>query len=133
MKKSVLFALCTLLSGCGNYASLNQQSIQSIQYRCDEGPLQVQRDDVNKKISLSVDGKKLILSQGISAVGQRYSDGVYAFWSGSDNVATIYNHDWVIGHNCVAEPEAKIKELTLEDKLQRWFGSEHNTNADLAQ
>lgn len=133
MKKSILFVFCTLLSGCGNYGLLKQQVTQSIQYHCDEGLLEVQRDDANKKISFSVEDKQVTLSQGMSAVGQRYSDGVFAFWSDNDNVATIYNHDWVVRHNCVVEPKTEEKDSILKDKLHSWFSSKHNTNADLAQ
>ncbi len=83
--------------------------------------MELQHDRVSKTVLFSLDGKTLRLSQGLSAVGQRYSDGVYAFWSDDNNIAAIYNHDWVIRHNCVLEPDTIAEELTLEEKLHKWF------------
>ena len=127
MKNTFLFILCSLLSGCANFAFLDQQETPVTRYHCDEGYLEVQRDDVSKTVSFSVDGKALTLSQGLSATGQRYSDGVYVFWSDGNNVATIYNHDWIIRHNCVVEPEAEVEYSTYGEKLRKWFSSNHNT------
>lgn len=133
MKDTLLFILCVLLSGCANVAFFNQQETPVIRYRCDESYLEVQRDDVRKTVSFSVDGHALNLSQGLSAVGQRYSDGVHVFWSDDNNVATVYHHDWVIRHNCVMEPEEEAEDLTFEQKLHKWLGSKNDTQADLAQ
>lgn len=133
MKNTILFILCTLLSGCTNVAFFDQRETPVTRYHCDEGYVEVQRDDVSKTVSFSVDGEMLILTQGLSAVGQRYSDGVYSFWSDDNNIATIYNHDWIIRHNCVVEPETKAEELTLEEKLHKWFDNEHDNQVDLAQ
>lgn len=133
MRNTILFILCTLLSGCAHIAFFDQQDNPVIRYHCDEGYLEVQRDDESKTISFSVDGQLLTLSQGLSSVGQRYSDGVYAFWSDGNNVTTIYQHDWIIRHNCVVEPEVEAEELTFREKLHKWFGSEHGPRTDLAQ
>lgn len=121
MKNPILFILCTLLSGCTNVVFFNQEETPTIRYHCDESYLEVQRDDVSKTVSFSLDGKEVNLSQGLSAAGQRYSDGVYVFWSDGNNVATIYNHDRVIRHNCVVEPEAEAEYSTYGEKLQKWF------------
>ncbi|MFI3014272.1 MliC family protein [Klebsiella aerogenes] len=132
MKKSTVLTFCVLLSGCGNNAFFHKQSpdVEVIHYICDEGLLEVQRDGVNKKISLSVDETLLTLTEGLSAVGQRYSDGVYVFWFDGDK-STVYNHDRAIRHNCRVQPE--VKSLTFEDKLYQWFGAGRHINSGSTQ
>lgn len=108
MKHLFIILLPALLSGCSYYNRLESQwQTETLRYQCDEGPLVVQRDHAERKVTLEVDDALLALPQGLSASGERFSDGVYVFWS-NENTATVYRHDRVIRHDCLLTPEDSI-------------------------
>ncbi|WP_234262455.1 MliC family protein [Klebsiella aerogenes] len=101
MKRLSISLLSLLLSGCSYYIHLKDEiQTDKIEYLCDEGPLMVEHNSARKEVYLTLDNTPLILSQGLSAAGERFTDGVYVYWS-KDNQVTIYRHDWVIRHNCI--------------------------------
>lgn len=108
MKKMLIILLPVLLSGCSYYHHLKSQwQTDTLNYQCDEGLLVVQRDHSERKVTLTADDTLLELTQGLSASGERFTDGVYVFWS-NENTAMVYRHDRVIRHNCLLAPEDSI-------------------------
>ncbi|HHI2554938.1 MliC family protein [Klebsiella aerogenes] len=100
MRKLLIFMAATLLSGCAYFNQHTQHStIETLTYQCDEGPLVVQENTTYHQASFLMGDEFLILTQGLSCSGKRFTDGVYVYWAQKDT-ATVYRHDWVELHNC---------------------------------
>lgn len=117
MKKIICVLLPALLSGCSYYHQLVEQGqTKTLEYQCDETALFLWENDTKKQVSLVVAGEPLILDEGLSASGKRYSDGVYVYWAEGEQ-ATLYRRDRTILHNCVLRPEAQQESLFKGDFL----------------
>ncbi|RPH29978.1 C-type lysozyme inhibitor [Buttiauxella warmboldiae] len=100
MKKPLLVLIPLMLSGCSYYHTfVERMQTDTLQYQCDEKPLTVELNNNNQKVNFVYDNEYLSLTQGLSASGTRYSDGVYVFWSKGDT-ATVYRKDTVVLNNC---------------------------------
>ncbi|WP_435926615.1 C-type lysozyme inhibitor [Dryocola sp. BD613] len=100
MKKLLVAAIPMLLAGCSYYHSfVERMQTDTLQYQCDEKPLTVQLNNKKQMVNFVYDNRYLSLTQGLSASGARYTDGVYVFWSKGDS-ATVYRKDSVVLNNC---------------------------------
>lgn len=104
MKKFGILLLPVLLAGCSTWQLyyqnfINRMHTDNFTYQCDEQPLAVALNNQKQQMTFSWQGKPLMLQQGLSASGTRYSDGIYAFWLQGDK-ATLYRHDTIVLHNC---------------------------------
>lgn len=100
MKKLLVATLPMLLAGCSYYnAFLEKMHTDTLVYQCDEKPLTVKLNNDKEQVSFMYDNQMLNLTQGISASGARYTDGVYVFWSKGDS-ATVYRKDTIVLNNC---------------------------------
>lgn len=100
MKKLLVVLLPTLLAGCSYYdAMVERMNTDTLEYRCDEKPLTVSLNKQREQVSFVLDDKMLHLNQGRAASGTRYTDGIYAFWSKSDE-ATVYHRDNIVLNHC---------------------------------
>ncbi|MCT4706459.1 MliC family protein [Enterobacteriaceae bacterium H11S18] len=110
MRKALIILFPALLSGCSYYNNyLEQSQIKTLEYHCDEAPLVVQRNDMRQQVSMTIDNQPLTLKQGLSAEGERFTDGVYVFWV-KDEDANVYRHDRIVLHNCKLQP---VKETSI--------------------
>lgn len=90
-------------AGCSNYEQpVQHPQINVLIYQCDEGPLVVQEDITNKQASFLMGDEFLVLNQGLSCSGKRFTDGVYAYWTQKDS-AIVYKHDWTVLHHCIIQ------------------------------
>lgn len=100
MKKLLMVFVPALLAGCSAYNQfLERMHTDTLNYQCDEKPLTVTLNNPRQQVSFVYDDKLLTLTQGISASGTRYTDGIYVFWSKGDS-ATVYHRDRVVLNNC---------------------------------
>jgi membrane-bound inhibitor of C-type lysozyme len=104
MKKMLALTLPLLLTGCSYSNALysimmDKMHTDTLQYRCDEEPLTVMRDNAGQQVSFVYDNNALTLKQGLSALGERYTDGIYVFWEKGDS-ASVYRYDRVVLNNC---------------------------------
>lgn len=100
MKKILVVSLTMLLSGCSYYnAVVERMQTDTLNYQCDEKPLTVKLNNQKQTVNFVYDNDLLTLTQGLSASGARYTDGVYVFWSKGDS-ATVYRKDSVVLNNC---------------------------------
>ncbi|HEY1845117.1 MAG TPA: C-type lysozyme inhibitor [Buttiauxella sp.] len=100
MKKLLVAALPMLLASCSYYNSfVERMQTDTLQYQCDEKPLTVKLNNDKQMVNFVYDNDYLSLTQGISASGARYTDGVYVFWSKGDS-ATVYRKDAIVLNNC---------------------------------
>ncbi|MCT4705700.1 C-type lysozyme inhibitor [Enterobacteriaceae bacterium H11S18] len=100
MKKLLVATLPMLLAGCSYYNSfVERMQTDTLQYQCDEKPLTVKLNKEKQMVNFVYDDDYLSLTQGLSASGARYTDGVYVFWSKGDS-ATVYRKDSVVLNNC---------------------------------
>nr|WP_318381869.1 C-type lysozyme inhibitor [uncultured Enterobacter sp.] len=100
MKKLSMLLVPALLSGCSAYNQfLERMHTDTLEYQCDEKPLTVKLNNPRQQASFVYDDKLLTLTQGLSASGARYTDGIYVFWSKGDS-ATVYHRDRIVLNNC---------------------------------
>lgn len=100
MKKLLVATLPMLLAGCSYYnAFLEKMHTDTLVYQCDEKPLTVKLNNDKQQVSFVYDNQLLTLTQGLSASGARYTDGVYVFWSKGEG-ATVYRKDNIVLNNC---------------------------------
>lgn len=100
MKKLLVATIPMLLAGCSYYNSfVERMQTDTLQYQCDEKPLTVKLNNKKQMVNFTYDKDYLSLTQGLSASGARYTDGVYVFWSKGDS-ATLYRKDSVVLNNC---------------------------------
>ncbi|NIF47680.1 C-type lysozyme inhibitor [Enterobacter sp. Ap-1006] len=100
MKKLLVATVPMLLAGCSYYnAFLEKMHTDTLVYQCDEKPLTVKLNNDKQQVSFVYDNQMLNLTQGLSASGARYTDGVYVFWSKGDS-ATVYRKDTIVLNNC---------------------------------
>lgn len=104
MKKMLLLFFPVLLTGCAAYQQFYHEMFDRVHtdelhYQCDEQPLDVALNQQKEQVSFEWQGETKTLTQGISASGARYSDGIYVFWSKGDD-ATVYKRDRIILNNC---------------------------------
>ncbi|VEB98243.1 Membrane-bound lysozyme inhibitor of C-type lysozyme precursor [Cedecea lapagei] len=100
MKKLLVATLPMLLAGCSYYnAFLERMHTDTLAYKCDEKPLTVKLNNDKQQVSFVYDNQLLTLTQGLSASGARYTDGVYVLWSKGDS-ATVYRKDTIVLNNC---------------------------------
>jgi membrane-bound inhibitor of C-type lysozyme len=103
--KKILFAVVPLiaplmLSGCSYYNQfVERMNTDTLQYQCDEKPLTVHLNNTRQQVDFIYDNQQQTLTQGISASGARYTDGIYVFWSKGDS-ATVYKRDRIVLNNC---------------------------------
>ncbi|MDU6109359.1 MAG: MliC family protein [Klebsiella pneumoniae] len=77
MKKILIAVVPFMLAGCSYYNQfVERMQTDTLEYQCDQKP-----------------------SEGLSASGARYTDGVYVFWSKGDT-ATVYKRDRIVLDNC---------------------------------
>lgn len=108
MRKFLIFSAVILLSGCGFFNQSSPHSkVETLAYQCDEGPLVVQEDTTYHQVSFLLGDEFLVLTQGLSGTGKRFTDGVYVYWVQKDT-ATVYRHDWVELHNCKQQPASAV-------------------------
>ncbi|VYU59054.1 C-type lysozyme inhibitor [Metakosakonia massiliensis] len=100
MKKIVIACLPALLAGCSYYNQfVERMNTDTLEYQCDEKPLSVKLNQPRQEVSFVYDDKVHTLTQGLSASGTRYTDGIYVFWSKGES-ATVYKRDRVVLDNC---------------------------------
>ena len=100
MKKLLIVALPFLLAGCSAYNQfMERMQTDTLEYQCDEKPLTVHLNNSRQQVSFIYDNQQVNLTQGISASGARYTDGIYVFWS-KGNDATVYKRDRIVLNNC---------------------------------
>jgi len=104
MKKIPLAAVTLLLplmlSGCSYYNQfVERMNTDTLEYQCDEKPLTVHLNNTRQQVNFIYDNQQQTLTQGISASGARYTDGIYVFWSKGDS-ATVYKRDRIVLNNC---------------------------------
>lgn len=100
MKKLLIACVPVLLAGCSTYNQyVDRMNTDTLEYQCEEKPLTVKLNHPRQEVSFVLDNKPLILTQGLSASGARYTDGIYVFWSKGDS-ATVYHRDRVVLENC---------------------------------
>lgn len=100
MKKYLVISLSLLLTGCSYFQSIvEKMNTDTLHYQCDEGTLVVRLNNQKQQVQFLYGDNPLILTQGISASGARYSDGIYVFWSKGDG-ATVYHKDNIVLNNC---------------------------------
>jgi membrane-bound inhibitor of C-type lysozyme len=100
MKKMLLAVVPLMLSGCSYYNQfVEQMNTNTLQYQCDEKPLTVHLNNTRQQVDFIYDNQQQTLTQGISASGARYTDGIYVFWSKGDS-ATVYKRDRIVLNNC---------------------------------
>lgn len=100
MKKLLVVLIPTLLAGCSTYNNfVERMHTDTLEYQCDEKPLTVNLNTTRQEVSFVYDDKPLMLKQGLSASGARYTDGIYVFWSKGDS-ATVYDKDRIVLNNC---------------------------------
>jgi membrane-bound inhibitor of C-type lysozyme len=103
--KKILFAVVPLiaplmLSGCSYYNQfVERMNTDTLQYQCEEKPLTVHLNNTRQQVDFIYDNQQQTLTQGISASGARYTDGIYVFWSKGDS-ATVYKRDRIVLNNC---------------------------------
>lgn len=104
MKKLLVAILPALLTGCSYYNNyLERMDTDTLVYQCDEQSLTVKRVNARKEVRLIMDNTPVILTQGLSASGVRYTDGIYVFWEKGDE-ATVYKRDHSVLNNCQLIP-----------------------------
>ncbi|WP_318363081.1 C-type lysozyme inhibitor [Enterobacter sp.] len=100
MKKLLIACVPVLLAGCSTYNQfVDRMNTDTLEYQCEEKPLTVKLNHPRQEVSFVLDNKPLVLTQGLSASGARYTDGIYVFWSKGDS-ATVYHRDRVVLENC---------------------------------
>ena len=104
MTKKLLLVLPLMLTGCSYYNNfyhrfVDNMNTDTLEYQCDEKPLTIHQNNDKQEVSFIFDNKNMVLKQGISASGVRYSDGIYVFWS-KGNDATVYYQDRIVLNNC---------------------------------
>jgi len=100
MKKLLIATIPFMLAGCSYYNSfVERMQTDTLQYQCDDKPLTVTQNSQKNIVHFVYDNENLSLTQGLSASGARYTDGVYVFWSKGDT-ATVYRKDTVVLDNC---------------------------------
>lgn len=100
MKKLLVATLPLLLASCSYYNGfVERMHTDTLHYQCDEKPLTVTLNNDKQMVNFVYDNDMLSLTQGLSASGARYTDGVYVFWSKGDT-ATVYRKDTVVLNNC---------------------------------
>lgn len=102
------------------------QSITSVDYRCD-GDKTIRAVYFGDKVELNLSDKRnMLLIQGISASGTRYtnSDQSFTFWS-KGNTAFIEEKDKTTFDNCT-DSKANTGELSLTGKNWSWVKTELN-------
>lgn len=100
MKKRFVLLVPTLLAGCSYYHNfLEHMDTDTMNYQCDEKPLTVKINAQQHEASMVLDNQPRILTRGISASGERYTDGIYVFWAQEDS-AMVYKRDTAILNNC---------------------------------
>lgn len=103
--KKILLAVVPLiaplmLSGCSYYNQIvERMNTDTLQYQCEEKPLTVHLNNTRQQVDFIYDNQQQTLTQGISASGARYTDGIYVFWSKGDS-ATVYKRDRIVLNNC---------------------------------
>jgi len=103
--KKILFAVVPLiaplmLSGCSYYNQfVERMNTDTLQYQCEEKPLTVHLNNTRQQVDFIYDNQQQTLTEGISASGARYTDGIYVFWSKGDS-ATVYKRDRIVLNNC---------------------------------
>ncbi|MEW5559851.1 C-type lysozyme inhibitor [Enterobacter asburiae] len=96
----VTLILPLMLSGCSYYNQfVERMNTDTLEYKCDEKPLTVHLNNTRQQVSFIYDNQQQTLTQGISASGARYTDGIYVFWSKGDSV-TVYKRDRIVLNNC---------------------------------
>jgi membrane-bound inhibitor of C-type lysozyme len=89
-----------MLSGCSYYNQfVERMNTDTLQYQCDEKPLTVHLNNTRQQVDFIYDNQQQTLTQGISASGVRYTDGIYVLWSKGDS-ATVYKRDRIVLNNC---------------------------------
>ena len=100
MKKLLIACVPVLLAGCSTYNQfVDRMNTDTLEYQCEEKPLTVKLNHPRQEVSFVLGNKPLVLTQGLSASGARYTDGIYVFWSKGDS-ATVYHRDRVVLENC---------------------------------
>lgn len=106
MKKVFILVVPFMLAGCSAYNQFMEgMHTDTLEYQCDEKPLTVHLNNTRQEVSFICDNRQRMLKQGLSASGERYTDGVYVFWSKGDG-ASVYKHDRIVLNNCkLASPQ----------------------------
>lgn len=100
MKKILAVTFTLLLTSCSYYQTVvERMHTDTRAYQCDENPLTVEFNNDKQTVHFTYNDEPLTLTQGLSASGARYTDGVYVFWSKGDS-ATVYRKDTVVLNNC---------------------------------
>lgn len=100
MKKLLVLTLPLLLASCSYYDSVvERMNTDTLNYQCDDKPLTVELNNNKQTVHFTYDNDNLTLTQGLSASGTRYTDGVYVFWSKGES-ATVYRKDTIVLNNC---------------------------------
>ena len=100
MKKLLIATIPFMLAGCSYYNTfVERMQTDTLQYQCDEKPLTIEQNHQKNMVKFVYDNEYLSLTQGLSASGTRYTDGVYVFWSKGDT-ATVYRKDRIVLNNC---------------------------------
>ena len=78
MKKILIAVVPFMLAGCSYYNQfVERMQTDTLEYQCDQKPLTVHRNNSRQQVSFIYDNQQLNLSEGLSASGARYTDGVY--------------------------------------------------------
>lgn len=100
MKKLLIATIPFMLAGCSYYNTfVERMQTDTLQYQCDEKTLTIKQNSQKNMVNFVYDNEYLSLTQGLSASGARYTDGVYVFWSKGDT-ATVYRKDQIVLNNC---------------------------------
>jgi len=100
MKKLLIACAPVLLAGCSTYNQfVDRMHTDTLEYQCEEKPLTVKLNHPRQEVSFVLDNKPLVLTQGLSASGARYNNGIYVVWAKGDS-ATVYHRDRVVLENC---------------------------------
>ncbi|MCS5780893.1 C-type lysozyme inhibitor [Klebsiella pneumoniae subsp. pneumoniae] len=101
-----------MLAGCSYYNQfVERMQTDTLEYQCDQKPLTVHRNNARQQVSFIYDNQQLNLSEGLSASGARYTDGVYVFWSKGDT-ATVYKRDRIVLDNCQLQTAKTLRFLS---------------------
>jgi len=103
MRKIFMLLLCSTLAGCSYYQAFQEKMhTDTLVYQCEtnEQPLLVKRNNQTHQVQLSYQDTPLVLTEGLSAIGQRYSDGVYVLWMKDGGETVLYRKDNIVLNHC---------------------------------
>jgi len=103
MQKIFMLLLCSTLAGCSYYQAFQEKmNTDTLVYQCENNdqPLVVKRNNQTQQVHLTYQDTPLILAEGLSAMGQRYSDGVYVLWMKDKQDSVLYRKDNIVLNHC---------------------------------